>query len=107
MIGRRSYRGGWLFHRLLLSRKTWDCPKIGIIHSKIETCSLKYGVEKEGRILKITWADGETAAFHAVWLRHNCQCQSCITSSNQKAIDPAILHPNTIVYLNKSSGGSG
>ena len=88
-------------------RKAWDCPRIRI-HSKIDTTSsLRFGVENEGRILKITWADGETAAFHAVWLRHNCQCPGCITSSNQKAIDPATLHPNTTVHLNESSGGSG
>ena len=101
-VGQRSYQDGGLFRRSLLPRKIWDCPRIKI-HSKIDTMNCWYGVEREGRILKITWADGETAAFHAVWLRHNCQCPSCLTSSNQKAIDPAILHPNTTVHLNESS----
>ena len=107
-VGRRSYRGGWLFHRPLLPMKARDCPRIGI-RSKIDTTtsSLRFGgVENEGRMLKVTWADGQTTAFHAVWLRHNCQCPSCITSSNQKAIDPAILHPDITVRLNESSGGS-
>ena len=24
--------------------------------------------------------------YHSVWLRHNCQCSLCVTSSNQKNV---------------------
>ena len=55
-------------------------------------------LENRGRSLKITWADGESAAYNAAWLRHNCQCPLCVTSSNQKAVDPTLLDPYTTVY---------
>lgn len=104
MVGGRRYQDGRLFPRSPLPRKAGGSPKTWT-RSKVETSSsLKHGIENEGKILKVTWADGETAVFHAVWLRHNCQCSSCVTSSNQKAIDPSILHPNTSVTTNKSSG---
>ena len=59
----------------------------------------KYAVNVgDGRgMMTITWADGETAAFHAVWLRHNCQCPSCNTTSNQKTIYPSMLNPNVAI----------
>ena len=60
------------------------------LHARCET------VEK-GKIMKVRWEDGSTAVFHAVWLRHNCQCSSCTTSSNQKTIDPASLDPHMTV----------
>ena len=108
VIGCRRYRDGPLFQRSLLPRNmrnTTDSPK-SWMHSEVDTLrSLRYGIENEGRILKVTWANGETAAFLAVWLRHNCQCPSCVTSSNQKTIDPAILDPSTTVIPNKLSGG--
>ena len=84
------------------ARNTW-------LHSKVEiSSSLRYSIEEEGGVLKVTWSDGETSCFHSVWLRHNCQCPSCVTSSNQKAIDPIILHPNTTINkLTRSSGKGG
>ena len=69
--------------------------------------SLKHAVnnvDNDRGILAITWADGETAAFHAVWLRHNCQCPSCITSSNQKTIYPSMLNPKMAITSTNISG---
>ena len=70
------------------------------------TGSVKYGVEDEGRTMRITWANGETAAYSAVWLRHNCQCSSCLSSSGQKSLDPTILDPRTTVTPRDSSGAA-
>ena len=61
-------------------------------------------IDDDSGMLTITWADGETAAFHAVWLRHNCQCPSCITSSNQKTIYPSMLNPNMAITSTTASG---
>ena len=61
-------------------------------------------VDNERGMLAITWANGETADFHAVWLRHNCQCPSCITSSNQKTIYPSMLNPNVTITSTNISG---
>ena len=62
-----------------------------------DAASSKYvpvNVDNDRGMLTVTWADGETAAFHAVWLRHNCQCPSCVTSANQKTIYPSMLNPS-------------
>ena len=33
------------------------------------------------------WSDGEQSTYHAVWLRHNCQCPECWDSiANQKLV---------------------
>ena len=31
----------------------------------------------DGKKCKVTWLDGEQSTYHAVWLRHNCQCPEC------------------------------
>ena len=68
--------------------------------------SVRYETLNNGRIMKFTWANGETAAFHAVWLRHNCQCPNCVTSSNQKAINPSVVNPKMSVTSSSVSGVS-
>jgi DUF971 family protein len=70
------------------------------------TGSLKYSinVNNDRGMLAVTWTDDETASFHAVWLRHNCQCPSCITSSNQKTIYPSMLNPNVKITSTNISG---
>ena len=54
--------------------------------------------------MKVMWPDGGSAAFHAVWLRHNCQCPICVAASNQKAINPSDLDPHMTVMPNGVSG---
>jgi hypothetical protein len=69
------------------------------------TGSLKcIDVNNDRGMLAVTWADDETASFHTVWLRHNCQCSSCITSSNQKTIYPSMLNPNVTITSTNISG---
>ena len=69
-----------------------------------EDTSLRCETENDGKTMKVTWADGESAAFHAVWLRHNCQCPSCATSNNMRAIKPSILDPRMTVTSTTFSG---
>ena len=41
----------------------------------------------DGKKMKVTWDDGGESTFHAVWLRHNCQCSECVQhSSGQKLV---------------------
>ena len=65
-----------------------------------------HGVEDEGRTMRITWSNGETAAYSAVWLRHNCQCPSCLSTSGQKKLDPTILDPRTTVNTPRDLPGA-
>ena len=45
-----------------------------------------------GKKMIVTWDDGEESAFHAVWLRHNCQCPECVQhSSGQKLVTSELL----------------
>lgn len=100
-IGRRGYRDRWLYRRSFSPGNVGERPRTLMTGA---THGLRYDTENEGRTMKVTWADGGTAAFHAVWLRHNCQCPNCVTSSNQKAVDPSILDPRTTVTPNSLSG---
>ena len=31
----------------------------------------------DGKKCQVMWSDGEQSTYHAVWLRHNCQCPEC------------------------------
>lgn len=66
--------------------------------------TLNYGVENDGNMMKLKWADGEKASFHAVWLRHNCQCASCVAASNQKKLDPSVLDAHMKVLSTRPAG---
>ena len=87
-----------------LSRSSITDSALHTPHQNRHSCT-KYGVEDEGRTLRLTSSNGESSSYSAVWLRHNCQCPSCLTSSRQKSIDPAILDPRTTVVPLDSSGG--
>lgn len=40
-----------------------------------------------GGRLVLGWADGATAAFPFIWLRHNCSCSACRHANGQRLID--------------------
>ena len=65
--------------------------------------SLSCEVENEGKTMKVTWADGGSTAFHAVWLRHNCQCPNCV-SIQLKTIRASTLDPHVTVTSTSLSG---
>ena len=49
-----------------------------------------------GKRLQAVWgSDGEASPsnYHAVWLRHNCQCQICVSSYNQPVMKVDELDP--------------
>ena len=105
-IGRRGYLDKRTFLDPQLPRKAGHslCLHSTPLSLNARGAGLKYGAENEGRTVRITWDDGVTATFSAVWLRHNCQCPACITSSNQKAVDPVTLDPTMTVTTSHSSG---
>lgn len=39
-------------------------------------------IESEDGNLRIDWADGHSSLFHAIWLRHQCECATCGTPVN-------------------------
>ena len=46
---------------------------------------LKYQIETaevDNGGMTITWGDGHSSFFHAIWLRHQCTCASCGTPIN-------------------------
>lgn len=63
----------------------------GFINSAAEEkASIK--VSQDKRLVILSEANGETSNFHALWLRHNCQCSECKQPySGQKAITVAQL----------------
>ncbi len=42
----------------------------------------------------IVQANGEDSSYHSTWLRHNCQCPSCLAPSGQKTIDLSEITPS-------------
>ena len=59
---------------------------------------------EEGKKLRLSWADGHESSYHAVWLRHNCRCPTCTTSSNQKMVERRDLESNTRVISSSIAG---
>ena len=48
--------------------------------------------DENGRKMTVRWPDGEESVFHAVWLRHSCQCSECVQhSSGQRLVTSSVL----------------
>ena len=56
----------WYHFRLFISAK--------FLHSTTITSA---SLSNDNQMLNVKWSDGATAKFPAVWLRDNCQCNSC------------------------------
>ena len=93
----------WVYRRSLDARLLFPTT-LAIEARTFNTDCLKHDTLNNGKIVRFTWANGDTAAFHAVWLRHNCQCSSCTTSNNQRAINPSVLDPDMSVTSTSVSG---
>jgi len=52
----------------------------------------------DGR-LRVRWDDGEERAFHLCWLRDNCRCERCCSSSGQKVNRTVDDHTASAVNL--------
>ena len=54
-------------------------------------------VTDQGKKLLAVWSDESGAApssYHAVWLRHNCQCHRCLSEYKQLLIQSHELDPH-------------
>ena len=77
-------------------------PLLGPLASR---CSLRYmscsrprynlsaKLDRRGKDL-IVQGNGEDYFYHSTWLRHNCQCPSCLAPSGQKTIDLSEITPS-------------
>src|SRR6218665_930330 len=64
-------------------------------HSSSSSGSFSVNVSPEKKYLVLREVNCEPANFHAVWLRHNCQCVECKQPySGQKTIDVSRLRPS-------------
>lgn len=43
-------------------------------------------VSSDGRSLQLFAESGNSANYDVMWLRHNCQCCSCLSTSGQKMV---------------------
>lgn len=64
-------------------------------------------VAAEGGV-RVTWADGRSSRFHAMWLRDNCACEQCIDSGSHERVYsildlPAEIEPAQVAV--SSRGG--
>ena len=69
---------------------------------------LAVGVEVTpcGKKLCVSWEgdDDRDPVFHGVWLRHNCQCPLCLSSSGQKTLDKVHLDPKLTIVETSLQG---
>ena len=62
--------------------------------------------DADGRKMTVRWADGEQNVFHAVWLRHSCQCSECVQqSSGQRLVTSSVLGAGLRISKAKVQGG--
>ena len=66
--------------------------------AKFATNEPIFTVSGEGMKLQAAWStENPPSIYHAVWLRHNCQCAECLTSNNQRSITTTTIDPNVAV----------
>ena len=73
------------------------------------TTQAKLVVTEGGNRLQAVWSSDSGATpsnYHAVWLRHNCQCPTCISPYNQLQIETHQLHPHVKLSNVKLTGQS-
>lgn len=92
--------------RRLLHIPSWRLNKSKLV---VPANRLSTDVELESdKKLKVVWRTGNEAGtkctFHAVWLRHNCQCPDCVFSSGQKRAPLKASDPNISLTSVNSSG---
>jgi len=46
--------------------------------------------------VKVTWADGQEAQYHPIWLRDNCACQHCIDAASRERVNSILLIPDDV-----------
>lgn len=68
-------------------QKTVKEVKVSMIHRGVAAVSSATLIENS---LRVQWADGREHAFHLAWLRDNCRCPTCVSTSGQKT-------PRTVV----------
>ena len=54
-------------------------------------------VSSDGRSLQLLTESGNSANYDVMWLRHNCQCCSCRSSSGQKMVSGKDLHKDMTI----------
>ena len=61
------------------------------------TTQAKLVVTEGGNRLQAVWSSDSGATpsnYHAVWLRHNCQCPTCLSEYNQQLVEAHELDPH-------------
>ena len=62
--------------------------------------------DADARKMTVRWADGEQSVFHAVWLRHSCQCSECVQhSSGQRLVTSSVLGAGLRISKARVQGG--
>ena len=65
----------------------------------------KITISPRGKEIKADWGPGRPpSTFHAAWLRRNCQCPLCVTTSGQRAIKSTDLDPCTTITRAQAKG---
>ena len=98
--------GGGYHHRMAASRRhlrvSAHCPSINNDDTKRDIVSPL--VSPRGNKLAVCWSDGHESTFHVTWLRHNCQCPSCLSSSGQKLLQARDLPAKMTLTSSAVSG---
>ncbi len=58
----------------------------GPAHGADKFTATAVAVTANGRKVNLSWKDGHESSCHVLWLRHNCECPDCLSSSGQKVI---------------------
>lgn len=58
---------------------------LSLIRRLVSEACARITVSQGGKKLAADWGSHRESTYHSIWLRHNCQCSQCLTSSGQKA----------------------
>lgn len=67
-----------------------------VVLSKELTLVVK--VSPDGKSLNLaSTCGGFNANYHSIWLRHNCHCNTCLSSSGQKMMSGKLINKDTVI----------
>ena len=92
-------------HHLITASRWQNTAAAGAVK---HLAGVQITVSDEGKRLQAVWnADKSTAqpsTYHAVWLRHNCNCPQCLPEQNQKTVVSHELDPNVVISEARIAG---
>lgn len=88
-----------VIRQVVIRKRRW----YSTVGTEYPLANMKAKIAPDGR--SISLSSGESS-YHVKWLRHNCQCPECLSTSGQKMVSGNDLHEEMTIMKASVNGES-